>query len=259
MTALGEVYVSTIAGSMLEYFAVCGAAYALFYLVLARRLANRKITQRRRLATPLAEIRRTIISSVLGKAPLTVALAAAVSYGAIPAKWIYSEVAAHGWLYFAFTIVADVVIFDVWFYLSHRFVLHSRLGYRYVHIVHHRSIDPTPFARNSVHPLEGIGNGLFHVLPIFLFPHHPAAIVIATHIKGAVGVLGHLGYEVWWSGFTRHRVLRYFVTPVHHHLHHARSVRTNFSFLINWDALFGTLDPTYHDAFETTVHHGDHQ
>jgi hypothetical protein len=48
-------------------------------------------------------------------------------------------------------------------------------------------------------------------------------------------------------------VLRYLVTPVHHHLHHARSVRSNYAFLINYDLLFGTLNPDYHGAFEATV------
>ena len=62
----------------------------------------------------------------------------------------------------------DVLLFDLWFYLSHRFLLHSRWGYRHIHIVHHRSVDPTPFARNSVHPVEGLLNGTFHVLPVFL-------------------------------------------------------------------------------------------
>jgi Delta7-sterol 5-desaturase len=247
-------YTSAFGSAIEDYLIVCGAAYALFHLVLPRWLARRKITQRPTgFASPLREIGRTIVSNLLGKGPLVVGLAYLATTHIIPAKWIYTRIDDHGWLYVAFTIAFDVLLFDLWFYLSHRFLLHSRIGYRYLHIVHHRSVDPTPFARNSVHPIEGIGNGIFHVLPVFLLPHHPLAILIATQIKGLVGVLGHLGYETFWSGFTRHPVLRYLVTPVHHHLHHARSVRTNFSFLINYDLIFGTLDPRYHEVFEDTV------
>lgn len=240
--------------AIIDYLIVCGAAYAVFHLALARWLRRRKITQKPTgYASPLREISRTVVSNLLGKGPLVLALGYLATIHAIPARWIYGHLDDRGWAYFAGSIAFDVLIFDLWFYLSHRFLLHSKLGYRHIHIVHHRSVDPTPFARNAVHPLEGIGNGIFHLLPVFLIPHHPLAILIAMHVKGAIGVLGHLGYETFWSGFTRHPVLRYVITPVHHHLHHARSVRTNFAFFINWDLVLGTLDPKYHQIFEDTV------
>jgi Delta7-sterol 5-desaturase len=247
-------YLSAFWGAIQDYLMVCGAAFVVFYVVLRTRLAHRKITPKpTSLGAPLREIGRTIVSNLLGKAPLVVLLAYLAHEHLIPAKWIYTSIDDRGWPYFALTVVFDVLFFDLWFYLSHRFLLHSRFVYRHIHIVHHRSVDPTPFARNAVHPLEGVCNGIFHVLPVFILPHHPVAILVATQLKGLVGIWSHLGYETFWSGFTRHPVLRYFVTPVHHHLHHAKSVRTNFSFLINYDLVFGTLDPNYHDAFEATV------
>ena len=249
-----DTYLRTFGESLRDYLIFCGAAFVLFHLVLRRALAARKITQQPIEAkAPLLEIGRTIVSNLFGKGPLIVALMLLAHEGAIPAKLIYKHVADHGWAYLAFTVVFDVLLFDLWFYLSHRFWLHSRFGYRHFHIVHHRSVDPTPFARNSVHPVEGIGNALFHILPVFLLPHHPLAILISTQIKGTVGILSHLGYETFWPGFSRHWLGRYLVTPVHHHLHHAKNVRTNFSFLINYDLLFGTLSPDYHDVFERTV------
>lgn len=247
-------YLTSVVGALKDYFIACGAAYLGFYLLLRRRLARRKITQKPTGAkAPLHEIGRTIVSNLLGKGPLVVGIAYLAYRGVIPSRLIYKDVADHGVPYFVFTIVFDVLVFDLWFYLSHRFWLHSRWGYKHVHIVHHRSIDPTPFARNSVHPVEGIGNAIFHILPVFVMPHHPAAILIATQLKGLVGILGHLGYETFGSGFTRHWLGKYIVTPVHHHLHHSRSVRTNFSFLINYDLIFGTQSPDYHEVFEATV------
>lgn len=251
---LSTQYVTTIADTVKDYLIVCGAAYVLFHLLLRRRLARRKITQAPTgLRSPLLEIARTVVSTLFGKGPLVVLLAYLAAAHVIPGKLVYTRIGDRGWGYFALTVVFDVLFFDLWFYLSHRFILHSRLGYKHVHIVHHRSVDPTPFARNSVHPLEGFMNGLFHTLPVFIMPHHPVAILLATHLKGMVGILGHTGYETFWSGYTRHPLFRYFISPVHHHLHHAKSVRTNFSFLINYDLLFGTLNPDYHDAFEEVV------
>ncbi len=249
-----SAYANTFVEAMKYYFIFCGSAFLLFHVLLRRRLARRKITQKPiRADAPLKEIGRTMISSLVGKGPLVLLIAYLVHQGLIPEKLIYTDVSDYGWAYFVLTIVVDILVFDIWFYISHRFFLHSRFIYRRIHIVHHRSVDPTPFARNSVHPIEGIFNGIFHVLPVFLLPHHLAAILISTQLKGMVGILGHLGYEVFWSGFTRSKVGRYIVTPVHHHLHHSKNVRTNFSFLINWDRIFGTLSSDYHDAFEATV------
>ena len=255
--SFAAVYLKAFAEALRDYLIFCGAAYAVFHLLLRRWLATRKITQKPTgLRAPLLEIARTVASNLLGKGPLVVGLAYLAYHGVLPAKAIYLHTEQYGWAYFAFTIVFDVLLFDLWFYLSHRFWLHSRFGYRHLHIVHHRSIDPTPFARNSVHPLEGVGNAIFHILPIFLLPHHPTAILISTHLKGLVGIIGHLGYETFWSGFTRHWLGRYFITPVHHHLHHSKNVRTNFAFLINYDLVFGTLSPDYHAVFEATVTRG---
>jgi sterol desaturase/sphingolipid hydroxylase (fatty acid hydroxylase superfamily) len=252
-----DTYLRTLGETLRDYLIFCGAAFLLFHLLLRRPLAARKITQKPIEArAPLLEVGRTVISNLFGKGPLIAALALLAHEGLIPAKLIYKHVDDHGWAYLAFTVVFDVLFFDLWFYLSHRFWLHSRFGYRRFHIVHHRSVDPTPFARNSVHPVEGIGNALFHLLPVFLLPHHPLAILIATQLKGLIGIVSHLGYEVLWSGFSRHWLGRYLVTPVHHHLHHSKNVRTNFSFFINYDLIFGTQSPDYHAVFEETVGRG---
>jgi sterol desaturase/sphingolipid hydroxylase (fatty acid hydroxylase superfamily) len=247
-------YLNAVGGGIEDYLIACGLAYFFFHLLLKKRLARRKITQEPTgLKAPAQEIGRAIVSNILGKGPLVVSLAYLARAHVIPSKLIYNDISHRGWAYFALTVVFDFLVFDLWFYLSHRFILHSRIGYRFIHIVHHRSVDPTPFARNSVHPLEGIFNQIFHLLPIFILPHHPAAILVSTQLKGLVGILGHLGYETFWSGYTRHWFFRYFITPVHHHLHHAKSVRTNFSFFINYDLILGTLNPDYHEAFEATV------
>jgi sterol desaturase/sphingolipid hydroxylase (fatty acid hydroxylase superfamily) len=247
-------YLGAFGSAIKDYFIFCGIAFVVFYFLLRRPLANRKITPKpTEPKAPLLEIGRTIVANLLGKVPFVLVLAYLVGAGWIPRKQIYTHIADHSWFYFGLTIVFDFLVFDLWFYLSHRFLLHSRWGYKHIHIVHHRSVDPTPFARNSLHPLEGVGNSMFHILPVFLIPHHPMAIVISASLQGLVGVMDHLGFEIFWPGFSRHWLSRYFVTPVHHHLHHSRSVKTNFSFFINYDLIFGTQSPEYHEVFEKTV------
>ena len=249
-----STYLRAVLDASRDYFLFCGIAFVVFYVVLRRWLATRKIAQTpTNLRAPLAEIGRTLVSNLFGKGPIILALAYLAYSGIIPRKLIYKDVAEHGWAYFALTILFDVLVFDLWFYLSHRFLWHTRFGYRHIHIVHHRSVDPTPFARNSLHPIEGAANSIFQILPIFVMPHHPLAILISSALKGLQGVIAHLGYEIYRSGFTRHWLGRYIVTPVHHHLHHAKNFQTHFSFLINWDRIFGTQVEGYDEAFEATV------
>src|SRR5689334_19527145 len=93
-------YLTAFGEAIRDYFIFCGAAYALFHVLLRRRLARRKITQKPTgLEAPLREIGRTIVSNLLGRAPLVLGLAYLAHERLIPAKLIYLHIADHGGLY----------------------------------------------------------------------------------------------------------------------------------------------------------------
>ena len=121
LPAVFDQYLSAIGSAIADYLLVCGVAYALFHLALARWLRHRKITQRPTgYASPLREVGRTVVSNLLGKGPFVLALAYLAHAQLIPDKWIYPRIADHGAPYFALTIAFDVLVFDLWFYLSDR-------------------------------------------------------------------------------------------------------------------------------------------
>jgi sterol desaturase/sphingolipid hydroxylase (fatty acid hydroxylase superfamily) len=182
---------------------------------------------------------------------------AVFSLSAIPirmaenAGWskLYFDAADFGWPYFWFTVLGAIVVHDTYFYWTHR-ALHFRPLFRAVHVVHHRYTNPSPWAALSFHPLEGVV--LFAVVPVMivLVPLHPMSLVAFLTCMTAVSVIGHLGYELYPSGTTRHPLLGWLNTATHHNMHH-RHVNCNFGLYFNfWDCVMGTNHPQYTQSFE---------
>ena len=71
-----------------------------------------------------------------------------------------------GWPVIVATFIALIVLNDVWFYFWHRLMHYPRL-FRYVHAVHHTSVDVNPFSLYSVHWVEGVILGGW-ALPVVL-------------------------------------------------------------------------------------------
>jgi sterol desaturase/sphingolipid hydroxylase (fatty acid hydroxylase superfamily) len=162
---------------------------------------------------------------------------------------LYFNIADYGWAYYFFSIAVMIVVHDTYFYWTHRLMHHPRL-FRLFHLVHHRSNNPTPYAAFSFHPLESVIEfGIVPLTAIFL-PMHASALFLFTIWSIFFNVLGHCGYELAPSGFTRHWLLKWFNTSTHHNLHHEKS-GYNFGLYFNfWDRLMGTNHPHYDQIFE---------
>ena len=80
---------------------------------------------------------------------------------------------------------------------------------------------------------------------IFIIPLHPTALLIFHTISTAINVYGHLGYELYPSGWAQHPLGRWINTSVAHNAHHDQA-RYNYGFyFLFWDRWMGTLDPSY--------------
>jgi Delta7-sterol 5-desaturase len=113
------------------------------------------------------------------------------------------------------------IIDDAWFYWTHRFLHHPAI-YRYVHAVHHHSIDVTPFSSMSFHAIEGFLLTAW-IFPVsFLIPLYTSALG-AFQVWGLLNnVKAHLGYELYPVNFNR-SWLRFLTTSTHHNMHHSNS------------------------------------
>lgn len=194
------------------------------------------------------------IRSEIGHSLMTSFIFAAMAIGIYALRKLgfgamYFDIAERGVAYYLGSIVFMIFAHDAYFYWTHRLMHHPRL-FRLFHLVHHRSVNPTPYTSFSFHPLEAIVEfGIVPIIALFI-PMHPSALLIFTLWSIAFNILGHTGYEMSPAGFTRHWLFKWINTPTHHNMHHEKS-RCNYSLYFNiWDRLMGTNHPDYDAAFE---------
>ncbi len=161
---------------------------------------------------------------------------------------IYSDVEQYGWAYLVFSIVLWSVVLDTYFYWTHRLMHHPKL-YKFFHLTHHRSHNPTPFTAYSFAPPEAIL--VYAFVPVFfvLIPMHQNAFVAAMLIQIVRNAMAHCGYELFPKGWAEHPILGVFATVTHHDLHHEKS-HGNYAFYFTfWDRVMGTEHPEYIERF----------
>jgi sterol desaturase/sphingolipid hydroxylase (fatty acid hydroxylase superfamily) len=90
------------------------------------------------------------------------------------------------------TLIAPA-IHEVHFFCIHR-LIHTPLLYRWVHSVHHNSINPSPWSSLSMHPVEAF---LYHAVMFWhlIIPSNPVLALFQLHLAGFGAVNGHIGFE----------------------------------------------------------------
>ena len=234
-----------------RYVVIAGLAVLIFYV---RRRDHRIETKIQRHWPRPGDYRREIGYSMLTFG-VFIAVALMSHRGLLREhSLIYGDVSEYGWLWFVASVVVVLVIHDAYFYWAHR-AMHHPLLYRRVHLVHHRSTNPTPWAAFAFHPIEAV----FEALPIvgiaFLIPVHFGVLALSMLMMTAYNVYGHLGWELYPRGFAHGRIGRWINTSISHNHHHARA-RDNYGlYFLWWDRWFGTLDPEYETAFDRDAEH----
>jgi Delta7-sterol 5-desaturase len=137
---------------------------------------------------------------------------------------------------------------DAWFYWMHR-LLHQRSIYRYVHSVHHHSIDVTPFSSMSFHVVEAflLASWIFPVS--FVLPLYAPVLGVFQLVGLLNNIKAHLGYELYPASFNRNW-RRFFTSSTHHNLHHSKfkgNYGLHFRF---WDKVCGTEFGDYKTTFD---------
>lgn len=145
---------------------------------------------------------------------------------------IYSEIDQYGWAWAVFSFILLFLIGDTYFYWSHR-IMHQPNLYKFFHRVHHESTDPSPLTAFAFHPSEAILENLMMILLPFIIPLHLGVILTFQLIDMLNNVLGHLGYEVYPSGWVRWPVLKHKTTSTHHNMHH-QLFNWNYALYFTW-------------------------
>lgn len=113
--------------------------------------------------------------------------------------WAYANGYAP-WLTFAenpwtLLLVALVVpiIHEFHFFCVHR-LIHTPFLYKWVHSVHHNSVNPSPWSSLSMHPVEHLlyfGTAFYHLI----LPSNPVIMLYQLHFAGFGAIPGHVGFD----------------------------------------------------------------
>ena len=165
---------------------------------------------------------------------------------------MYFDIGEYGIAYLLLSFVLLHAWQETWFYWMHRAV-HRKRWFRLVHLTHHKSTSPSPFAAYGFHPLEAVLEGIYPTLLAFVLPLHPVVVIAQIQFTMILNIWWHSGYEVFPSGWTRGRVTSWINTATHHDMHHMY-VNGNYSLYFNfWDRWMGTNFANYHEYFESVV------
>jgi sterol desaturase/sphingolipid hydroxylase (fatty acid hydroxylase superfamily) len=96
-------------------------------------------------------------------------------------------------VYLAFICLVVPVIHEFHFFCIHR-LIHTPLLYKWVHSVHHNSINPSPWSSLSMHPVEHLmyfSTILYHLI----LPSNPMIALYQLHFAGFGAVPGHVGFD----------------------------------------------------------------
>lgn len=95
--------------------------------------------------------------------------------------------------YLAALVLVAPMIHEVHFFIIHR-LIHTPLLYKWIHSVHHNSVNPSPWSSLSMHPVEGF---LYHAVALWhlVIPSNPIVALFQLHMAGFGAVNGHIGFD----------------------------------------------------------------
>jgi Delta7-sterol 5-desaturase len=161
---------------------------------------------------------------------------------------IYTNLSDYPTYYAVATFFAVLLIDDAWFYFVHRALHHPKI-FRYVHAVHHKSIDVNPFTSMSFHWIEPFLLTIWIFPLVFLFPVYAPALAVVQIYGMLNNIKSHLGYEFFPAVFNK-GPLRIFTTSSYHNLHH-RKFQGNYGVHFRlWDKLLRTEMKDYDQEFD---------
>ena len=153
---------------------------------------------------------------------------------------LYTNWSAYPLWYLPVSAFIYLFVQDSWFYWSHRAMHHYPRLFRIAHSVHHESKPPTVWTAMSFHPVEAISGAIVVPVLAFIVPIHLAMLGVVLSIATIMGVINHMGWEVFPRGFVHSPLGRLVITASHHERHH-EEYRCNFGLYFRfWDRVCGT-------------------
>ncbi|MCB9305659.1 MAG: sterol desaturase family protein [Lewinellaceae bacterium] len=220
-----------------RYVLFCAAFFLVFYVWKRREWFFKKIQQRFPMpADYRREIGYSAIASIIFAIVTWLCLGTPLKHYTL----FYTDIDQYGWAWLLFSIPLTLFVHDAYFYWIHR-LMHRRIFYRRVHLIHHKSVNPSPWAAYAFHPVESVLEA--GIIPLLLFgmPLHPLSFWAFITLMLLFNVYGHLGYELFPRSWYSHPLGRWLNTSVYHNLHHEKFTGNYGLYFTIWDRWCGTL------------------
>jgi len=227
--------------SAIRYFLLAGLPFLLFYYLLSGRISHHKIQQR--LASNKDFIRE-IGYSMQSTLVFTIIAAIIILTPLRDYTLIYKQLDDFPLWYIPVSLFLSLVIHDTYFYWMHRLMHHKKL-FKAVHLVHHKSTNPSPWTSYSFHLAEAVVEGMVLLVIVLILPMYQITILLFVISGFIINVYGHLGYELAPKWFRRTWLFGILNTSVHHNLHHSKFQGNYGLYFRVWDRLMGTENPNY--------------
>ena len=231
----------------LRYLIIAGLSFLIFYLLFKKKLAHKKIQLRfPKNQDYLREIGFSIV---------TICIFALPPYFLIGNESMrqhttfYTDIAQYGKVYFFAAFPLMFFMHDAYFYWMHRLMHHPKL-FKAVHLIHHKSVNPSPWAAYAFHPLEAIVEAGIVVIFLFTIPIHKYQLALFFLFMIIYNVYGHLGWELYPKNFSKSMIGKWVNTSVNHNQHHQYFKGNYGLYTLIWDRWMGTIREDYDAKFD---------
>jgi len=234
-------YLPILTVSALRYFVLAGIPFLIFYILFPRKFSKNKIQAR---FAKNKDFTREILHSVQTTLIIAGVIILFVFTPLRGYTQIYSDLSAYPIWWIPVSVLLALIVHDTYFYWMHRAVHHPKL-FRRIHLAHHKSVNPSPWASYSFHFTEGVLEAMIAPIIMLLIPMHPLALATFGIASLVINVYGHLGYEIAPKWFRHSFFFEILNTSTHHNLHHEK-FRGNYGLYFRiWDRLMKTEHPDY--------------
>ena len=168
-----DKFVFLLLDNAVKYFFISLPFFLVYYVFFRRKLSYKKIqTKFPKIKDYARELGFSTLSVIIFSVPPLLML---YSDTIRPHTTFYKHIDEHGTIYFILAFPLMLLMHDTYFYWAHR-LMHNRWLFKWVHLVHHRSTNPSPWAAYAFHPLEAVVESLIFVIFLFTIPVHSIQI-----------------------------------------------------------------------------------
>ena len=227
--------------NLTKYFLLAGIPFIIFYVWLSERYSKNKIQSRN---AKKNDFMREILHSIQATIVFAIVVLLVLKTPLRDYTQFYQNSSDfHTW-WIPVSVLLALIVHDTYFYWMHKMVHHPTL-FKRVHLVHHKSVNPSPWASFSFHFFEALFEAMVAPIILLLIPMNITSLIIFGFVSFAFNVYGHLGYEIAPKWFRHSFLFQLMVTSTHHNIHHSKFKGNYGLYFRFWDRIMDTEHPDY--------------